>query len=84
LSILVEMRGVEPLSENPSSRLSTSVADILSSPLARACRQAYVRAVPLCMTDYGTLYLFTFTAQWRSRPGRSTPGGNGWLRLSSS
>ena len=30
---MVEMRGVEPLSENPSSWLSTSVADIFFLPL---------------------------------------------------
>ena len=35
----------------------------IKSPLARACRQACVRISPLCMTDYGALYLFTVTAK---------------------
>lgn len=36
---LVEARGVEPLSENPSAALSTSVDGNLKFPPSRPCRQ---------------------------------------------
>ena len=38
---LVEARGVEPLSENLFTRLSTSVVDILTFPLPHSYRQDY-------------------------------------------
>jgi hypothetical protein len=41
LSDLVEARGVEPLSENLFTRLSTSVVDILTFPLPHSYRQDY-------------------------------------------
>ena len=37
---IVEMRGIEPLSENPSSRTSTVIVSLLNFPLAIADRQA--------------------------------------------
>ena len=39
--VLVEARGVEPLSENLFTRLSTSVVDILTFPLPHSYRQDY-------------------------------------------
>lgn len=39
--LLVEARGVEPLSENLFTRLSTSVVDILTFPLPHSYRQDY-------------------------------------------
>ena len=42
LRVMVEARGIEPLSENPSIQLSPGAADLLSFPTARADGQARV------------------------------------------
>ena len=39
--VLVEPRGIEPLSENPSSRLSSGVVSLLNLPRLNADRQAF-------------------------------------------
>jgi len=38
---VVEARGIEPLSENPSIQLSPGAADLLEFPTPRAERQAH-------------------------------------------
>ena len=43
---MVEATGVEPVSENPSIQLSTSVLYLLFLPLSRAGTQAQVRGSP--------------------------------------
>ena len=40
-SVLVESRGIEPLSENPSSQLSPSAVYLLRFPPANADKQAF-------------------------------------------
>ena len=43
---LVEARGIEPLSENSSSRPSPSADGLLSFPRAYASRQAHALGIP--------------------------------------
>jgi hypothetical protein len=44
---MVEMRGIEPLSENSSIQLSSGVVGHLDFPFAYADRQAYALGSPL-------------------------------------
>ena len=44
--VLVEARGIEPLSENSSSRPSPSADGLPSFPRAYASRQAYALGIP--------------------------------------
>ena len=79
--ILVEMMGVEPMSENLFPKLSTSVVYLLSFPQINADKQALILGSPLNRDRLQDSHLFTCTTKWRSYPGRGTPGKNGsWLK----
>ncbi len=58
----MEARGIEPLSENPSAVLSTSVYGYLNFPTRTKAVTLPHRVALLCMTDAKANYLFTFTA----------------------
>ena len=72
LFFLVDARGVEPLSENLSIQLSTSVAHLLifltRSPVGRLSRKAVI----YCMTATMTYSPFTFTADLMPGVSRDT------------
>ncbi len=74
---LVEMAVVETASENLSGGLSTSVAFCLEFPSRNAERQALRYGSPVGHDGLQDGYPFTFTANRRLYPGRSTPGKDG-------
>ena len=79
LSLVVEARGIEPLSENHLPRLSPSAADRLRFPSTGAERQAPGYGSRLLHDRDGGVSLCTFTAKSRLYPGRGIPGRDGSL-----
>ena len=78
---LVEMMGVEPMSENLFPKLSTSVVYLLKFPWRSADKQAFLLGSPLNRDKVQGSPLFTCTTKWRSYPSRGTLGKNGsWLK----
>jgi len=73
---MVEARGVEPLSENPSIGTSTSVAVYLKFPQMHAKRRACIFGIRLFMAGYRN-GLLTFTASRRPIPCRGTHRSDG-------
>lgn len=64
---MVEARGIEPLSENSSSRLSPSADGLLKFPRAYAVRQAYALGIPIVHDRLRGIRRCTFTANRRPR-----------------
>ena len=65
LSFLVEMMGVEPMSENLFPKLSTSVVYLLKFPWENAGKQALTLSSPLIRDKVQGSPLFTCTAKRR-------------------
>ena len=77
LSFLVEMMGVEPMSENLFPKLSTSVVYLLKFPWENAGKQALTLGSPLIRDKVQGSPLFTCTAKRRSYLSRGTLRRNG-------
>ena len=77
--LLVEMRGVEPLSENHLPGLSTSVSGVFVVPHAQRPSAGFVHRQPLSHDRAKGVPRFTFTANLRLYPGRGAPGKDGSL-----
>ena len=72
---MVEMRGVEPLSESASSGTSPGADGPLHSLVPAQAVMLGDLVASSCMAR-AKLSVRTFTTHRRSRPGRGPPGGN--------
>ena len=77
LSFLVEMMGVEPMSENLFPKLSTSVVYLLKFPWENADKQALTLSSPLIRDKVQGSPLFTCTAKRRPYLSRGTLSKDG-------
>ena len=74
---LVEMMGVEPMSENLFPKLSTSVVYLLNFPQENADKQALTLGSPLVRDKVQGSPLFTCTAKRRPYLSRGTLSQDG-------
>ena len=63
MRVMVEMMGVEPMSENLSPKPSTSVVYLLNFPRKNAGKQALILGSPLSRDKVQGSPLFTCTAE---------------------
>ena len=77
LLFLVEMMGVEPMSENLFPKLSTSVVYLLKFPWENADKQALTLSSPLIRDKVQGSPLFTCTAKRRPYLSRGTLSKDG-------
>ena len=77
LSFLVEMMGVEPMSENLFPKLSTSVVYLLRFPWGNADKQALTLGSPLDRDKVQGSPLFTCTTKRRPYLSRGTLSKDG-------